>query len=301
MPPRRINMTGPVHTVLDTSDTFSQFYDFVSRSQNIEKRMESFEDYRSYHYKDLFYIRRNLLDSGPCETVLDLGCCGTVYPRLFDLDRITYTAVDISNISINRMRNIFPHANMRWVVDDVCELQNIEDESVDLILATQVLEHLPSPDAALTATLKKLRTNGRLMIGTESSLFVQRFTLPRFLGWFQILSFYLGSIWSIHGVEPLYQTHRETHTFTAENGCAKTVSIPHGRFHPLYWQSKIEEHRLPAKIIFLRVTGDTVPDYFFAKLGAKACFKWYEIKSRVPLLRLLGSQVFLVIEKTGRM
>ncbi len=131
---------------------YREFYDFVSKTQDIDKRLDSFKNYRSYHFKNLHYIKANLCKGGRnIRAVLNVGCCGTPYPSLFDLNTVDYTMVDISWFSLERMKEIYPNDRIRCVVDDICNLSQIEDGSVDLILVTQVFEHIPQPEQALVA------------------------------------------------------------------------------------------------------------------------------------------------------
>lgn len=281
---------------MELNEYYKEFYDFVSNAQNIQRRLESFKDYRSYHFKDLYYIKKNL-PKNEIRKVIDIGCCGTPYPTLFNLERIDYTGIDISQISLDRMKKIYPGEKIKWIVDDICRLDKIENSSIDLILATQVLEHLPNPDDALRATITKLRINGRIMIGTESALFVQKrhqlYLLKILIEFF----LYLGSVYCVYGCEPLFLLNQEVHTFTDPKGIVRKVVTPHGYFHPKYFERIIKKYELPARIIFLRVTDSILPDVFFSRLGEKIYFKWIELKSKIPLIQYLGSQLFVIIEK----
>jgi SAM-dependent methyltransferase len=279
----------------EVDELYREFYEFVSRNQDIDRRLRSFADRRSYHYKDLHYVRRmpGLTDA---RNVLDLGCCGTPYPRLFDLDRVSYTGVDIAQHSLDRMREIYPDSRIRWVLDDICELASIPDGSVDLAIATQVFEHLPDPARALEAMLRVLKPGGFAAIGTEASLYIER-PAARLGRWLLKLPFYLGSAWAIHGQTPAFAPLKQYHAFADSRGVSRRVEVVHGRFHPRYFEELIAERRLPARIVFTRVTGDIDPDILFMLAGASLQFRWLELKARLPLLRHLGSQIFVAIQR----
>ncbi len=278
--------------------TYNEFYDYVSRSQDIARRLESFNDFRSYHYKDLYYIKHLISNVPPVLRVLDIGCCGTPYPKIFDTTKVEYIGIDVSTYSIERMREVYPDKKLKWIVDDICLLNKFADASLDLILATQVFEHLPNPSQALFTCTRKLAPGGRLMIGTEASLFLQtgntkHFFKNAFLGLFM----YIGGLYNIYGCEPMFFPHHEEHTFQDPNGIDHKVLVPHGYFHPLFFDVLIEKYSLPLYIEFRRYTGGTLYDSIFQKFGAKTFFIWQEIKSRIPFLRYFGSQLFISIKK----
>jgi SAM-dependent methyltransferase len=279
----------------EIDELYREFYEWVSRNQDIGRRLRSFDDPRSYHYKDLHYVKR-LPGLAEARSVLDLGCCGTPYPRLFDLDKVAYTGIDIAQHSIDRMREVYPDPRLRWGVDDICELGTIPDASVDLAIATQVFEHLPDPALAVAAILRTLKPGGIVAIGTEASLFVER-PASRVGRWLLKLPFYLGSPWAIHGQTPTFVGLTQRHAFPDSHGVTRQVQVVHGRFHPLFFDEVLAERRLPGRIVFRRVTGDLEVDTLFALAGPAAQFAWLDLRARLPFLRHLGSQIFVAIQR----
>lgn len=284
-------------SALEASEILQEFYDYVSLSQNIEKRLASFRNYRSYHYKDLYYIRKNLAGTA-VKDVLDVGCCGTPYPELFDLDEVNYTGIDVSSYSLNRMKAHYAGKRIKWVLNNICRLDGFEDESIDLILATQVFEHVINPEQALFSCIAKLRPGGRLMIGTEASLFIQNgpkygVSAKTVLG----ASMYAGSAFCLYGLEPLFYLHCEKHSFKDSKKVTRSLLVPHGYYHPLFFRHIIKEYNLSAEIVFCRVTGGTVIDEILCRFGGKVYYGWQEVKAAIPLLRYLGRQIFVVIRK----
>lgn len=278
-----------------TDALFQNFYDYVSATQRIRKRMDSFRDARGYHGKDLFYIRR-LLRNGPrVARVLDVGCCGTVYPELFDLDCVDYVGVDVSRFSLDRMAAIYTGRRIRWLKDDATTLGTVENGAFDLILATQVLEHLPEPDKALAAMVSKLCPGGRLMVGTESALAPREQLRGRLRRLLSGLSLLAGGYYLVHGMFPYVFPHRELHSYIDLAGEFRTVSVPHFHFHPLFFERVLREQSLPARVAFLRVSGLIS----LARFSVAWHYRVQELKAKLPVLRFLGGQVFAVIEKTA--
>lgn len=281
----------------EMSEMLKEFYDYVSRTQDIEKRLASFRNFRSYHFKDLYYIKKNIAGTD-VRNVLDIGCCGTPYPELFDLDKVNYTGIDISQLSLDRMKVFYAGKRIKWVMDDICRLNEIENESIDLILATQVFEHVIKPEQALFACIKKLCPGGRLMIGTESAFFIQNGPRYGFFGKTVLgLSMYAGAAFCLYGLEPLFYLHTEKFSFKDSKGVTRNVLAPHGYYHPLFFRHIIKEYDLPAEIVFSRVTGGTVLDEILSRFGEKVYYGWQEVKAAMPLLCYLGWQIFVVIRK----
>lgn len=285
-------------SISEINKDYLDFYHHVSKTQDLEKRAASFRNPISYHFKDLHYVLKRMRCLSPkIQDVLDVGCCGTIYPPLFDLSRVTYTAVDISEISIERTRERYPDSLINWVVDDATQLSRIPDESQDLIIATQVLEHLPSPEAALTAWSKKLRKGGHVLIGTEASLCFHNCPSGIIKKTAAMLSLWAGSYYLTHACFPSFVRKVEEQQYRDADGVQRHAEVLHGHFHPLFFEETIRQHRLPLKTCFSRCSG-VFPDGTLIKVfGASVGFLWLELKAKLPLLRYIGSQVFIDLEK----
>jgi 2-polyprenyl-3-methyl-5-hydroxy-6-metoxy-1,4-benzoquinol methylase len=97
--------------------------------------------------------------------VIDVGC-GTGHLLRFVVDRMTATpekivGVDHSEAGIRRARELLPSAT--FVVDDLYGL-SLEEGEFDLVLCTEVLEHLTEPDRAVGVLRKICARDGRVAI-----------------------------------------------------------------------------------------------------------------------------------------
>jgi 2-polyprenyl-3-methyl-5-hydroxy-6-metoxy-1,4-benzoquinol methylase len=97
---------------------------------------------------DRFYRRLGAL-VGPLapNSVLDAGCGeGETLVRLDSLPRRSTTAIDLSEQAIRHVRDRVP-----WVDASVANVADLPfgDDSFDLVLCLEVLEHLPRPGTAL--------------------------------------------------------------------------------------------------------------------------------------------------------
>jgi len=106
-------------------------------------------------------------------SVIDVGC-GTGHLLRLTIDRLAavperVVGVDHSEAGIQRARELFPAA--RWVVADLHTFQ--VDERFDLVICTEVLEHLQHPGRAVELLLSLCAHGGRVAItvpdGAEDS------------------------------------------------------------------------------------------------------------------------------------
>jgi SAM-dependent methyltransferase len=93
----------------------------------------------------------------PRARVLDFGCGAKPYRELF--------AADIDYIGADLLENDQADIAIQGGVVD------LPDQSVDLVLSTQVLEHVPDPHAYLTECHRVLRPGGRLVLTTHGVMF----------------------------------------------------------------------------------------------------------------------------------
>lgn len=97
--------------------------------------------------------------------VLDVGC-GTGHLLRFLVDCMPTSperivGVDHSEAGIRRARELLPTAT--WLVDDVYDLP-FDGKGFDLVLCTEVLEHLDEPDRAVRALCRLCASAGRVAI-----------------------------------------------------------------------------------------------------------------------------------------
>jgi SAM-dependent methyltransferase len=90
---------------------------------------------------------------GSCKgRVLDIGCGLQPYRPMLDASTTEYVGVDRK------------HELSNPTVVGSAEALPFEDESFDVVLSTQVLEHLPDPRRALGEAVRVLKKGGRLIL-----------------------------------------------------------------------------------------------------------------------------------------
>jgi 2-polyprenyl-3-methyl-5-hydroxy-6-metoxy-1,4-benzoquinol methylase len=109
-----------------------------------------------------------LLSSTNPRSVADFGCGdGTLLMALRDrglLDGRAVTGVEGSATRVDRLCDRWPQLNA--LVSDVASVGGLASESIDLVVSTQVIEHVASDQAMLNEMARVLRPGGSLYLTT---------------------------------------------------------------------------------------------------------------------------------------
>jgi SAM-dependent methyltransferase len=102
----------------------------------------------------------------PLERALEIGPGSGIYlPLLSELAQ-GVVASDIEPAFLERAREIaVSHPNLEVVLDDIVA-SGLPDGSFDLVLCSEVIEHIPDPAGALASIHRILRPGGRLLLST---------------------------------------------------------------------------------------------------------------------------------------
>jgi 2-polyprenyl-3-methyl-5-hydroxy-6-metoxy-1,4-benzoquinol methylase len=97
--------------------------------------------------------------------VLDVGCGnGWVAKKLIPLGK-KVISMDISSINpINSIRDV-QHKNHAGLIADVYNIP-LKENSIDCIIAAEIMEHVPDPKTLIFALVKLLKNKGKLIITT---------------------------------------------------------------------------------------------------------------------------------------
>ena len=99
-------------------------------------------------------------------TICDLGCGnGHISGRLAALD-YQVTGVDGSSSGIRIARHMYPEVNFVETLIDRALPQRIEAEEFDLVISSDVIEHMYRPSDLLEAAFSLLKPSGQILIGT---------------------------------------------------------------------------------------------------------------------------------------
>lgn len=157
--------------------------------------------HRHMRYHD-FFVERIEAD----ERVLDIGCgIGAVAYDVAQKASAHVMAIDLNPDNIAKAQQRYPHARIEYVVGDV--LQAIPNRSFDVVILSNVLEHLPER-AAFLRKVQQVASPSRFLIRVP--LFERDWRVP--------LKKELGVEWRL---DPTHETEYTLESFAEEMAAAK--------------------------------------------------------------------------------
>jgi 2-polyprenyl-3-methyl-5-hydroxy-6-metoxy-1,4-benzoquinol methylase len=102
--------------------------------------------------------------------VLDAGCGSGYGTRILGLEATECLGVDRDPESVGLAESLFATARIRFSVADVSRLEGLADETFHVVVALEVLEHLPSESipAFMAAVRRVLTTDGTLVVSVAN-------------------------------------------------------------------------------------------------------------------------------------
>lgn len=139
-------------------NTSIKMNDFYQNENNLKQYLDPA---RLDFYKKIIhlFIKENISLTG--KTVADVGCgTGHLLKYISTKMRPAYSAgFDFSEVAIEVAKTTFPEAQYQ-----VFDLYNLLPKKFDVIVCTEVLEHLLYPDRAMNNLIEMLNPNGVLLL-----------------------------------------------------------------------------------------------------------------------------------------
>ncbi|MBS1777155.1 MAG: methyltransferase domain-containing protein [Bacteroidetes bacterium] len=150
-----------------SSDTFEPFdykahyqldaavYDYTETSKN------------TIELAEINRLHQQILHQIPlaAEWILDVGCGGAWLAKMLTPKGRKVISMDISDINPIRAKKTIPHPSHEALVADVFALP-FAANSIDCIVASEIIEHVPDPKAFVHALFQVLKPGGKLIITT---------------------------------------------------------------------------------------------------------------------------------------
>jgi 2-polyprenyl-3-methyl-5-hydroxy-6-metoxy-1,4-benzoquinol methylase len=126
------------------------------------------EDHIHFYSEEIPALLAGHIDRVEWHTLLDAGCGDGCL--LYALERKGYLdakvayALDAAATRIERVKLL--GLDLIYVVEDACEMKSIPDGSIDLLLSTQVIEHVPDDEQMVREVNRVLRAGGMFYLST---------------------------------------------------------------------------------------------------------------------------------------
>lgn len=134
------------------------------------------DEYKDYGFHDALpsHMHRHFMPPlmrfaselpGPLR-VLDVGCGNGYLAGQFAAQGHAAVGIDLSEQGVNIARKAFPKARFEVLGTSDHMLDDLKEAPFDLIVSTEVIEHLYSPRPFVDGCLRALRPGGRLILTT---------------------------------------------------------------------------------------------------------------------------------------
>lgn len=125
------------------------------------------EQHHPVEQTEIDFLRKSILNSIPnnAKTVLDIGCGGAWLAASLLHTNKTIISTDISDVNPIKAIKKFPSPHHYGLVADVFELP-LKPNSIDCIVASEIIEHVPDPKRFLQCLMEVLQPGGTLIITT---------------------------------------------------------------------------------------------------------------------------------------
>ena len=187
-----------------------------------------FDDWMSvYDVNQRINLIKKLIPADALQmSCLEIGCgTGRISKALAPLVK----CLTVSDISGKLAKEVGKQLGVNWLKQDACNL-DISDESFDMVVSSECIEHTPSPENALTEMARVLKGGGIIIVTSPNKL------------WYPVLWLSMAiKIRQFEGNENWLFPRKAAHNLSI-NGIAE---IKIGGCHLFPWQIPLAKYVLP--------------------------------------------------------
>jgi SAM-dependent methyltransferase len=152
---------------VDVTEELRAYYEGRARElDELALTYEHPEPYKRFFYGSRFRAVLDALDPHPGEEILEVGCGSGYHTRdLVGLGAVVTATEYAPSALAQARRNVGDVAEFR--LEDAQRL-SFADASFDKVLSSEVIEHVPDPERAVSEATRVLRPGGLLVVSTPS-------------------------------------------------------------------------------------------------------------------------------------
>ncbi|MEC9372799.1 MAG: class I SAM-dependent methyltransferase [Planctomycetota bacterium] len=128
-------------------------------------------------------IERIYPEAGPGTRVLDVGCGNGYLANQFAQKGCTVVGIDASRMGIGHARQAYPQIRFEQQLISEHNLDDLEEDPFDLVVSTEVVEHLYAPRIWAKGAFHALRPGGDLVATTPHHGYVKNLVISLKGGW----------------------------------------------------------------------------------------------------------------------
>lgn len=160
----KIIPSGLYDSIYDNADKLRGYDRYCHYRELVQSAVKPLDKLAS-HEAAYWFIRFELSKLSPAVRILEIGSGLGYLTYAIHAAGYNITAIDISNDAISKARSTFGGL---YLHKDLSALAEEQPCSFDVVILTEVLEHVPDPKWFLGAAASLLKTNGQIMLTTPN-------------------------------------------------------------------------------------------------------------------------------------